>query len=116
MGVEAEEHQYAAYHALRLRPGIGRRTSADWNERGGDHRRCRSRQPRGAPSLHAGCDAALFGVHFGRVANHEMHDGKAGAVERGVPNGDDARDFPPRVSALLSALQTLHARLLPLIS
>ena len=26
------------------------------------------------------------------------------------------RDFPPRVSALLSALQTLHARLLPLIS
>ena len=34
----------------------------------------------------------------------------------GVPNGDDARDFPPRVSALLSALQTLHARLLPLIS
>ena len=72
--------------------------------------------PRGAPSLHAGCDAALFGVHFGRVANHEMPDGKTGAVERGVPDGDGTRDFPPRVSALLSALQTLHARVLPLIS
>jgi hypothetical protein len=39
---------------------------------------------------------------------------KQGAVERGVPDGDGTRDFPPR--ALLSALQTLHARLLPLIS
>ena len=58
------------YHAPRLRPGIGRRASIDWNELNGDHRRSRSRQPRGAPSLHAGCDAALFGVHFGRVANH----------------------------------------------
>ena len=57
----------------------------------------------------------MFGVHFGRVANYEMHDGKAGAVERGVPDGDGTRDFPPRASALLSALQTLRARLLPLI-
>ena len=72
--------------------------------------------PEARRSLHAGCDAALFGVHFGRGANHEMHDGKAEAVERGVPDGDGTRDFPPRVSALLSALQTLHARLLPLIS
>ena len=116
LGLEAEEHQYAAYHALRLRPGIARRTSTDWNERNGDHGRCRSRQPRGSSSLHAGCDATLFGVHFGRVANHEMHDGQASTVESGVPGGDGTRDFPPRVSALLSALQTLHARLLPLIS
>ena len=116
VGVKAEEHQYAVYHAPRPRPGIAHRTSTDWNERNGDHRRCRSRQPRGAPSLHAGCDAALFGVHFGCVANHEMHDGKASAVESGMPGGDGTRDFPPRVSALLSALQTLHARLLPLIS
>ena len=72
--------------------------------------------PRGSPGLHAGCDAALFGVHFGRVANHEMHDGQASTVESGVPGGHGTRDFPPRVSALLSALQTLHARLLPLIS
>ena len=114
--MEAEEHQYAAYHALRLRPGIARRTSTDWNERNGDHGRCRSRQPRGSSSLHAGCDAALFGIHFGRVANHEMHDGQASTVESGVPGGDGTRDVPPRVSALLSALQTLHARLLPLIS
>ena len=104
VGVEAEEHQNAVYHAPRPRPGIAHRTSTDWNERNGDHRRCRSRQPRGAPSLHAGCDAALFGVHFGCVANHEMHDGKASAVESGMPGGDGTRDFPPRVSALLSAL------------
>ena len=39
------------------------------------------------------CDAALFGVHFRRVSNHEMHDGKAEAVERGVPDGDGTRDF-----------------------
>ena len=58
----------------------------------------------------------MFGIHFRRVSNREMHDGKAGAVERGVPDGDGTRDFPPRVSALLSALQTLNARLLPLIS
>ena len=116
VGVEAEEHQYAAYHVPRLRPGIARRTSTDWNERNGDHRRCRSRQSRGSSSLHAGCDAALFGIHFGRVANHEMHDGQASTVESGMPGGDGTRNFPPRVSALLSALQTLHARLLPLIS
>ena len=53
---------------------------------------------------------------WSRLAAFVMHDGKAGAVERGVPDGDGARDFPPRVSALLSALPTLHARLLPLIS
>jgi hypothetical protein len=58
----------------------------------------------------------LFGIHFGRVANHEMHDGQASTVESGVPGGDGTRNVPPRVSALLSALQTLHARLLPLIS
>ena len=69
-----------------------------------------------ARQLDAGRDAAFFGVHFGRVANHEMHDGKAWAVKRSVPDGDGTRDFPPRVSALLSALQTLHTRLLPLIS
>ena len=72
--------------------------------------------PRGSSSLHAGCDAALFGIHFGRVANHEMHDGQASTVESGMPGGDGTRNVPPRVSALLSALQTLHARLLPLIS
>ena len=38
-----------------------------------------------------------------------MHDGKAGSVERGVPNGDGTRDFTPRVSALLSALQVAGA-------
>ena len=35
--------------------GIGKR----W-----DGRRRRSGQPRGSSSLHAGCDAAMFGVHF----------------------------------------------------
>ena len=110
-GVEAEEHQNAVYRAPRPRPGIANRTSTDWNERNVDHRRCRSRQPRGAPSLHAGCDAALFGVHFGCVANDKVHDGQAGTVESGMPRRDGAQGLPPR----LSALRILHAWSLPLL-
>ena len=41
---------------------------------------------------------------------------KRAQLKSGVPGGDGTRNVSPRVSALLSALQTLHARLLPLIS
>jgi hypothetical protein len=43
-------------------------------------------------------------------------DGQASTVESGVPGGHGTRNFSPPVSALLSALQILHARPLPLIS
>ena len=53
----------------------------------------------GSPEARQACtpDAMRLCSEFtSDVSNHEMHDGKAGAVERGVPDGDGTRDFPPR--------------------
>jgi hypothetical protein len=73
---------------------------ADWNRRNGDDRRCRSRYTRGSPSLHAGCDAALFRFLVGCVANHEVHVSEAGLLESAMPRRDGAQSLPPDLSAL----------------
>ena len=101
----------AAYQTSRLRLRFASRTSTDWNWRNGDDWRCRSRHTRGPSSLHARCDAALFRIRFGRVANDEVHDGQEGTVESGVPCRDGAQGLPSR----LSALRILHAWSLPLL-
>jgi len=101
----------AAYQISRLRLRFASRTSTDWNWRNGDDWRCRSRHTRGPSSLHARCDAALFRIRFGRVANDKVHDGQAGTVESSMPRRDGAQGLPPR----LSALRILHAWSLPLL-
>jgi hypothetical protein len=75
-------NKYAASHTSRLRHRPAERTSIDWN---GDYRCCRARHTRGPPSLHAGCDVALFRFPFRRIANDEVHDSQAGTVESGMP-------------------------------
>ena len=100
----------AAYQRLR-RLRFASRTSTDWNWRNGADWCCRSRHTRGPSSLYARCDAALFRIRFGRVANDEVHDGQAGTVESGMPRRDGAQGLPPR----LSALRILHAWSLPLL-